>query len=149
VLSWYKPAHFHLDSTQFNSWLIEYGTISIPDDRPWFSPSTFLLWIMHKNSKGKGILCYNWNIFTTWTVQWFDWKIGARYRGVHRYLLFGNREFIIGKWNHRFCRGIYSIFLLCHIQEIVLSIKKICWSFETHQPKQIKLNRFYIMWVWG
>jgi len=35
-------ARLHLDSTElFNGWLIEYGAMSIPDNRPWFSTNTF------------------------------------------------------------------------------------------------------------
>ena len=55
----------------FNVWLIEYGTISIPYNRPWLSTSTCLRWISHsKNVIGKiGQLCCKYNY--SWPIAWF------------------------------------------------------------------------------
>ena len=40
----------------FNGGLNEYGTISIPDTRPWFSANTFLSWIIREIIKGKKVI---------------------------------------------------------------------------------------------
>ena len=47
---------FAFDSTSFNAWLIKYGTISILDNRPWFSTNTFLRWIIQKMIKVKRVI---------------------------------------------------------------------------------------------